>query len=221
MRLSVRIVNYSACRVLSSSNFRPATHDYSAVKFAFPSNFMLDENGIKAVKQIRKNTGAVVRVLENQEENNLETESNSSILLVGNSFQINKATEQIKSLVEGHMPKLEVNKRSDIKLIWHGYKRNYKGQFAPLKPRKKCIRCGGKMLSGNPCPLCQLKINNDYDIQYTDVELLSQFVCPEAAIIKARHYGLMPFTVPFPMNECQKHKPAGVPTDVTIKVKTH
>ncbi|XP_012559796.1 uncharacterized protein LOC105846011 [Hydra vulgaris] len=242
MRLSVNIVKYSSYRLLSSTCIRPSTHDYSAVKLLFPSHFILDENGVNAVKQIRKNTGAVVRVVDNQENNSVENVSSSFLLLVGNSFQINKASEQIKNLFEGRLPKVEINKRSDFKLIWHGYKRNYKGQFAPLKPRKKCIRCGGKMLSGNPCPLCQLKINNDYDLHYTDVELLSHFVCPytwqilspyvtnickmqykrvEAAIVKARHYGLMPFTIPLPMNEPKKLKPAGVPTDVTIKVKMH
>ena len=33
----------------------------------------------------------------------------------------------------------------DERLVWHGYKRNFKGQFPPEKPRKMCIRNGGNI----------------------------------------------------------------------------
>ena len=168
----------------------------------------------------------------------------NKFLVVGTSPQRKSAIELLQAVIDGRdTPTMEkASQFKDEKLVWHGYKRNYKGQYAPLKPRRKCIRCGGKLLSGNPCPLCQMKINSNYDVYYTDINILKQFICPhtwnildpyvtnicrqqhravEAAIIKARKFGYIPFTLPLHSDEPRKHAPAGVPTDRKIKVKMH
>lgn len=103
------------------------------------------------------------------------------------------------------------------KLIWEDYRRNHKGHLPPRKTRLRCYRklykTGTYIVSGNPCPICRDKIK----IEYKDTNLLTQFISPhsgeilspsltglcrlqqkrmEAAIEKARDYGLIPVTVP-------------------------
>ncbi|XP_062515522.1 small ribosomal subunit protein mS40-like [Corticium candelabrum] len=109
------------------------------------------------------------------------------------------------------------DKSADGKLIWEGYTRNYKGHLPPRRTRLRCYRklyqTGTYVVSGNPCPICKDKIKIDHQ----DTKLLMQFVSPhsgeilpasltglcrlqqrrmEAAIEKARDYGLIPMTVP-------------------------
>nr|XP_012148738.1 PREDICTED: 28S ribosomal protein S18b, mitochondrial [Megachile rotundata] len=96
--------------------------------------------------------------------------------------------------------------------VWKFYRRNFKGQFAPKKTRKMCIR-GGVISTGNPCPICR----DEYLVlDYRNVELLKQFIseytgeilsysytgiCQRshnnllAAIMKARDYGLLTYDV--------------------------
>jgi hypothetical protein len=56
--------------------------------------------------------------------------------------------------------------------VWVPYRRNFKGQFPPLKTRKTCIR-GGKISTGSPCPICR----DEYLIlDHNNVDLLRQFI---------------------------------------------
>lgn len=57
--------------------------------------------------------------------------------------------------------------------IWLQYRRNFKGQFAPRKTRKTCIRAG-VISAGNPCPICR----DEYLVlDEINVDLLNQFIC--------------------------------------------
>ncbi|KAB7506060.1 28S ribosomal protein S18b, mitochondrial [Armadillidium nasatum] len=98
--------------------------------------------------------------------------------------------------------------------VWVPYRRNFKGQFAPKKTRPTCIK-EDVLITGNPCPICR----DEYlVIDFRNVKLLKQFVCPytdkilfwditclcqdkqrrmEVAIEKSRRHGLLPFYVPF------------------------
>ncbi|KAI4490993.1 hypothetical protein M0802_010569 [Mischocyttarus mexicanus] len=97
--------------------------------------------------------------------------------------------------------------------VWTRYRRNHKGQFAPRKTRKTCIR-GGIVTTGNPCPICR----DEYLIlDYRNTELVKQFIskytgeilsyrqtglCQRKhkqlliAVIKGKEYGTITFDVP-------------------------
>lgn len=56
--------------------------------------------------------------------------------------------------------------------VWAQYRRNFKGQFPPLKTRKTCIRAG-KISTGNPCPICR----DEYLVlDHNNIDLLKQFI---------------------------------------------
>ncbi|XP_058804761.1 small ribosomal subunit protein mS40 isoform X2 [Phymastichus coffea] len=98
--------------------------------------------------------------------------------------------------------------------VWKYYRRNHKGQFAPNKTRKTCIR-SGVISTSNPCPICR----DEYlVIDYRNVDLLKQFISPyngetisyektglcqfqhkmlRVAIYKAKDYGTISYDVPF------------------------
>jgi len=98
--------------------------------------------------------------------------------------------------------------------VWVQYRRNFKGQFAPKKTRKTCIR-HGMISTGNPCPICR----DEYLVlDYRNAELLKQFISPFngetlhwdktgvcrrqqfnllLAIEKAKDYGTISFDVQF------------------------
>ncbi|XP_033227233.1 28S ribosomal protein S18b, mitochondrial [Belonocnema kinseyi] len=58
--------------------------------------------------------------------------------------------------------------------VWKLYRRNFKGQFAPRKTRKTCIR-GGVVSTGNPCPICR----DEYLVlDHRNTKLLNQFISP-------------------------------------------
>ena len=227
-----------------SSKVLLSTHDYKQEEVLFSQNKLSSVlQASQTIFDIRDHTGTDIRLQEKSDTDEEGTAVNK-FLVVGTSAQRKSAIELLQAVIDGRdTPTMEkASQFKDEKLVWHGYKRNYKGQYAPLKPRRKCIRCGGKLLSGNPCPLCQMKINSNYDVYYTDINILKQFICPhtwnvldpyvtnicrqqhravEAAIIKARKFGYIPFTLPLHSDEPRKHAPAGVPTDRKIKVKMH
>ncbi|XP_044278410.1 28S ribosomal protein S18b, mitochondrial [Varanus komodoensis] len=97
--------------------------------------------------------------------------------------------------------------------VWFGYRRNHKGQIPPQKTRRTCIR--GTRVCGNPCPICR---DQHLFLDYRNVQLLEQFVCPHSGIIyhptrtgicmkkykqltkaieQAREHGLLSFLIPF------------------------
>lgn len=115
--------------------------------------------------------------------------------------------------------------------IWTTFRRNFKGQFPPQKTRRNCF--AGIKVCSNPCPICRLKAEKNYEVVYTDVGLLSQFMCPHTgmilptiktgvcqkqhklltkAILEAQHKGLIPFTVPGPRDPPRVFQPVGVPS---------
>lgn len=227
-----------------SSKVLLSTHDYKQEEVLFSQNKLSSVlQASQTIFDIRDHTGTDIRLQEKSDTDEEGTAVNK-FLVVGTSPQRKSAIELLQAVIDGRdTPTMEkASQFKDEKLVWHGYKRNYKGQYAPLKPRRKCIRCGGKLLSGNPCPLCQMKINSNYDVYYTDINILKQFICRhtwnildpyvtnicrqqhravEAAIIKSRKFGYIPFTLPLHSDEPRKHAPAGVPTDRKIKVKMH
>ncbi|XP_070156089.1 small ribosomal subunit protein mS40 [Polyergus mexicanus] len=98
-------------------------------------------------------------------------------------------------------------------LVWKLYRRNYKGQRAPRKTRKTCVR-GGIISTGNPCPICR----DEYLVfDHRNVKLLEQFIskyngeilsysqtsiCQKRhkelviALTRAKDYGIITFDVP-------------------------
>jgi len=120
--------------------------------------------------------------------------------------------------------------------VWINYKRNFLGQFAPKRTREKCIR--RTTVVSNPCPLCRLKSEKKYTLVYTDVGLLSQFICPHTGLVlevhktgvcrrqqklllktieEAKDKGLLPFKIPGPRDPPRRFKAAGVPFSVRNK----
>ncbi|CAH1785293.1 unnamed protein product [Owenia fusiformis] len=60
--------------------------------------------------------------------------------------------------------------------VWTRYRRNYSGGFPPKKPRTTCIR-GGRIASGNPCPVCR----DEYLVLHREnTKLLKQFLSPNS-----------------------------------------
>ncbi|XP_040434145.1 28S ribosomal protein S18b, mitochondrial isoform X1 [Falco naumanni] len=64
------------------------------------------------------------------------------------------------------------------KPVWHGYRRNHKGAIPPQRTRKTCLRKG--KLVGNPCPICR---DHNLHVDFRNVKLLDQFICPHSGII--------------------------------------
>ncbi|KAG8127801.1 putative 28S ribosomal protein [Naja naja] len=62
--------------------------------------------------------------------------------------------------------------------VWFGYRRNFKGQVPPQRTRKMCIRKGH--VCGNPCPICR---DQHLILDYRNVKLLEQFICPHSNVI--------------------------------------
>ena len=241
------------CRLFHLSYLNGGTHSYALKLYQIPNEKFYDFVDKNPLLDIRKRSGAVVRFRETEIIDITEQKSRD-LLVVGNTNQIQRAFEYLNKFL-GDTQQIEIAEQDDRrkiksteqdvddnKLMWHGYRRNFKGQFPPLKPRKKCIRCKGKKICGNPCPLCQMTLSSNYEIHFTDVEILNQFICQRtwnilepsitgvcriqhfqlvAAIQKARLSGYLPFTLPLPSETPRKHKPAGVPTDRKIKVKMH
>merc|ERR1712012_982452 len=58
--------------------------------------------------------------------------------------------------------------------VWVPYRRNHKGQLAPQKTRKTCIRAG-VVTTGNPCPICR---DNHLAIHPKNLDLMKQFIDP-------------------------------------------
>lgn len=66
--------------------------------------------------------------------------------------------------------------------VWKQYRRNHKGQFAPYKTRKTCVRAG-KISTGNPCPICR----DEYLVlDHNNVELLKQFISQHTGSVRPR-----------------------------------
>lgn len=58
--------------------------------------------------------------------------------------------------------------------VWQLYRRVHKGQFAPRKTRKTCVR-GNVIAVGSPCPICR----DEYLVlDYRNLELLKMFISP-------------------------------------------
>jgi len=242
------------CRLFHLSYENNArTHNYTSKSFPLPSNKVGDFlERDPMLLDIRKKSGAVIRFNQTETidatdatvESDATDETSQNLLVVGNPNQIEKAFDALNKLFGNEVG---INKKKGVKvddgdkLLWHGYKRNYKGQYAPTKARKNCIRRHGRH-HANICPLCQMKKETRYAVQFTDTEILTQFICPHTwgildavksnlcrhqhqnvfdAIIKARSYGYIPMTYPLPSEEVKKHKKCGIPTDRNIKVKIH
>lgn len=66
--------------------------------------------------------------------------------------------------------------------VWVQYRRNFKGQFPPLKTRKTCIRAG-KISTGSPCPICR----DEYLVlDHNNIDLLKQFISEHTGEVSDR-----------------------------------
>ncbi|XP_065068709.1 uncharacterized protein LOC135694008 isoform X2 [Rhopilema esculentum] len=197
--------------------------DFQKVEYAVPKDVVGKILGKdkQVVNQIKALSGSVIRIKKDEEVN--ITDEKAYFIIGGNKKQISKAIE----LIEEKISKKSLFDSKDGFLIWSNYRRNFKGQRAPQTTRHKCIRSGGNKVSGNPCPLCRLKLEKNKDVDY------KQFVCPHsgqvlpatltglcrqqqdkivANIEKSRQYGLLPFTVPLPEEIVPEYKPVGIPS---------
>lgn len=78
-----------------------------------------------------------------------------------------------------YLRSLAFQKTYENQPVWVLYRRNYKGGLPPKKTRKTCIR-GGKISTGNPCPICR----DEYLVLHEqNLELLKQFICPHTGAI--------------------------------------
>lgn len=63
--------------------------------------------------------------------------------------------------------------------IWQLFRRNFKGQFSPAKPRINCIE-DGFIKSSNPCVICR---DRYLVLDYTNVALLEHFISPDTGYV--------------------------------------
>jgi len=221
--------------------------------------------GYMALWDIRKESGAVVRHedMSNKVREKGE-EMSEKLLLVGDPLQMKLAVNllnrrfDLRALLSSQAEKFqrrndEFNpyspfnpKNFSTKKLWEGYRRNFKGQYAPLKPRLNCMvpkrdQYVEKGKCGNPCSLCQMDYLYGYRAHFTDIEILGHFMCPhtgdifpatvtnickeqhlmlEAHIQKARLHGYLPFRMPLPTVEKTPvvHRRSGLPTNRHVKV---
>ena len=107
------------------------THDYDAMDYTLPAQKFQDfVKNPESLAIMRKKSGAVIRRKFSNDIEVLE-ENSANLLIVGSSYQIRKAVEQLQSIVNGAditKDDIVVHKELPNKLVWHGYKRNYKGQ---------------------------------------------------------------------------------------------
>lgn len=109
--------------------------------------------------------------------------------------------------------------------VWKQYRRNHKGVYPPNKTRKTCIR-GGKISTGNPCPICR----DEYLVlDHRNIDLLKQFISSQSgrvlsyqitglcqkrhlellvAVERAMDYGLITFDVPFRNYDYSEYYPS-------------
>lgn len=257
---------------ISRVNFTHAitTADYNGEKSPKWLEFISD---YKPLWDIRKRSGAVVRhgdmsnakkVIDTEDEESAE--ENGTLLLVGNPEQLKSAVTllnkeldlrlEMRSHGEQYMkmagtssynPYSPFHSNNLDKKLWEGYRRNFKGQYAPEKPRASCMKPKRdqfvlKGQCGNPCPLCQMIYLFGYNVHFTDIEILNHFLCPHtgdiypttrtnickiqhnilvAHVQKARMHGFLPFRWPLPSLEKKtaELKYAGMPNDRFVKVQ--
>lgn len=213
---------------------------------------------------IRKESGAVVRHEDMANKARVKDEEMSGkLLIVGDLAQMQLAFNLLNSKFDlrslfsspcqkftrkndDSNPYTPFNPQNFYKKMWQSYRRNFKGQYAPLKPRQSCVRpardqYAPKGQCGNPCALCQMIYLYGYHVHFTDIEILGHFMCPhtgdifpttrtnicneqhltlEAHVEKARLHGYLPFRLPVPSveRELVMHKRGGLPTDRSVKV---
>ena len=231
--------------LVSQTGVLSSSHDFNSVEFPVPKEKLdniLGQNR-QNLDRIQAISGAVVRLKQEQSAD----ADTKTFRISGSAHQIKHTLSLLKSAVEGKpMARGHVGKavKTENEPIWKGYRRNFKGQYAPSRTRKTCIRwkSNGREVSGNPCPICKIIVEKEFEQNYLDTKFLEQFICQhtwnvlpatttglcrkqqkilEDNIQKARDYGLLPFTLPLPSDEVKPHKPAGVPTDRKISVKMH
>jgi len=214
---------------------------------------------------IRKLSDAVVRRPHYQEKEDEESSvaSRKELLVVGNPTQIEKAFRLLDRALDLKTDPGDFNITSNVrkdspyhqhfnhenKLIWEGYRRNFRGQYVPKQSRERCIypkwgrdEYALKGQVGNPCPLCQMIYMSDFHIQFTDIELLRHFICPHTldvletvvtglcrmqqhnvthAVEKARLHGYLPMRLlmPHEIPDTPKFDPKGLPKDRRVKKK--
>ncbi|KXJ19675.1 28S ribosomal protein S18b, mitochondrial [Exaiptasia diaphana] len=128
----------------------------------------------------------------------------------------------------------------DSKPIWSGYRRNHKGQIPQKRTRLRCTTVSKKLLTQNPCPICRVRVNKNYEMDSKDVVFLTQFISPHSgevldnnktgvcrqqqkklikSIEEAKNQGNLPFTIPGPRDPQRQFKAAGIPAP-NIRNKT-
>jgi len=224
----------------------------------------------KPLWDIRSKCGAVIRHKDmanrvGGEENDSATDEKEEeahddhLLIVGNPDQVKLAFDllnrelNLREKVNPNLPQFRQTAnpytpwfKFQGKKLWEGYRRNYKGQYPPLTPRRDCrvpLRktTGHKGSCGNPCSLCQMAYLYDYHVHFTDIEIMDHFLCPhtgnlypttrtnickkqhdllEESVQKARLSGYLPLGLHAPIKPKKvMFKHAGLPTDRHVPVQ--
>jgi len=231
-RSAVRQISFTSTKLVDAIR-NPS--DFDKIEYAVPKSMIGKILGKdkQVVNQIKAESGSVIRYKKTENED--QHDENGYFIIGGTKEQIEKAIE----LIEAKISKKPYVGKQDGAPIWTSYRRNFKGQKPPQRTRHKCIRAEGKVVSGNPCPLCKLKIDRNRDINYKDVHILKQFICQHtdqiilpsvtglcrqqhgilvAEIEKSRNYGLLPFTIPLPNDAPNEYKPVGIPSK-TVRIR--
>ncbi|EDO44265.1 predicted protein [Nematostella vectensis] len=133
-----------------------------------------------------------------------------------------------------------VSQWPEVKPAWAGYRRNHKGQIPPKRTRLRCTTIDKQLLTQNPCPVCRIRVEKNYEISSKDVSFLTQFMSPHTgeilhtgktgvcrqqqkkllhAIEEAQDKGYLPFTISGPRDPPKPWRAAGVVSN-NIRNKT-
>lgn len=200
----------------------------------------------EVIRKVKEKTGVIVKTFDEGDE---VTKTGLKILFGGTRYEVQKAVSYMKFLQNQEPQKSNLLKDDGVtrqhfekkeKPIWAYYRRNFKGQKPPMRTRKKCIRGRGEsqVVSGNPCPICRLYLAAGYELDYKDIDLLSQFISPHTgevfeatktgvcrvqqeniikAIQTAKDYGLLPYSIPGPRSIAKRLGQADIPRNVRLK----
>jgi len=248
------------CKSMITPTHAIVTEVYNMQRSEKRFEFLTD---YKPLWDIRKQCGAVIRhkdmanrigsVEVDATDEEKDKDADDQLLIVGDPDQVKLAFDLLNrelNLKERVNPSLPQYRKAlnpyqpwykfQGKKLWEGYRRNFKGQYPPLTPRRDCrvpLRktSGHKGQCGNPCPLCQMAYLYDYHVHFTDIEIMEHFLCPhtgnlypttrtnickkqhdllQAHVEKARLHGYLPLGLYAPITpEKVTFKHAGLPTD--------
>ncbi|XP_028394852.1 uncharacterized protein LOC114518995 [Dendronephthya gigantea] len=239
-----RFLHVGTYRSRSVETSREDDHEFVTEEISMTDKKFEDFSDI--MKTIKEKTGVLLKAVHGK-----DGKEGWRILVGGTRHEVQRAVLHLKSSTEHDSINQrllllqddtvhEKNNSRKEKPIWAYYRRNFKGQKPPMRTRKKCIRGTGEsqIVSGNPCPVCRLQLAGQYQLNYKDIDLLSQFISPhtgeifeasktgvcryqqnnlKTAIQTAKDYGLLPYSIPGPRSIEKPVKSAEIPVNVRLK----